>query len=96
MRSYDAVILGGGFAGLCNLCVVRTRSIMRLAKGVEGEWHSLKQYSGESTFGFRLRGSNLESVDSAGFVKITRNDPDARIDTMIYQQLGLSECHFII
>jgi hypothetical protein len=45
----------------------------------------LSRYSGDSTFRFRLRGSNLESVDSAGFVKITRNDPDAGLEAKIYQ-----------
>jgi hypothetical protein len=39
------------------------------------EWRSVKHDLGDSAVRFLLRGSILESVDSAGFVKITRNDP---------------------
>jgi hypothetical protein len=64
------------------------------------EWSLVKRVLGESTIRFQLRGSteerrrrhlnersennNLESVDSAGFVKITRNDPDVGIATIVF------------
>ena len=39
---------------------------------------------GESEVRFGSRGSNLESVDSTGFFKIARNDPDIGIVSKYY------------
>ena len=40
-----------------------------------------------------MRGSNLESVDSASFVKITRNDPDVGIGYGSFSIVGLTKGH---
>jgi hypothetical protein len=43
---------------------------------IGAEWHSVKAAMDESVVCFFSRGSNLESIDCAGFVKIARNDPE--------------------
>jgi len=49
------------------ICVINKKR-QKTRQRVNPEWPLVKRVLGESTFRFQLRGSNLESVDSAGFV----------------------------